>query len=55
MTQRELQLLAARERVTLRPRVRGSRHYWDICARTNGGFELKVYASLIALACTNAF
>jgi hypothetical protein len=24
-------------------------------ARTNGGFELKVYASLIALACTNAF
>lgn len=24
-------------------------------ARTNGGFELKVYALLIALACTNAF
>jgi len=36
MTRRELQLLAARERVTLRQRVRGTRCYWDICARHCG-------------------
>jgi hypothetical protein len=50
MTHRELQLLAARERVTLRQRVRNSRRYWDICARHRGELFTRYLCTDSALA-----
>jgi hypothetical protein len=50
MTHRELQILAARERVTLRQRVRNSRRYWDICARHHGELSTLYLCTDSALA-----
>jgi hypothetical protein len=50
MTHRELQLLAARERVTLRQRVRNSHRYWDICARYRGELSTLYLCTDSALA-----
>jgi transposase len=50
MTHRELQILAARERVTLRQRRRGTRRYWDICARHHGELTTRYLCTDSALA-----
>jgi hypothetical protein len=50
MTHRELQILAARERVTLRQRRRGTRRYWDICARHHGELSTLYLCTDSALA-----